>query len=110
IARRSDIPTVPEVPEVALPSRILSRNVPILAARLAAAKAANAALPIVFVGSSTTYSMPGFVVPLGQMLQETWRRDSYTAVQRDSDANFTAHTAPGVHVYNAGQSGTTATS
>lgn len=110
IARLSDIPTVPEIPEVSLPSRILSRNVPILAARLATAKTLNVALSVVFVGSSTTYSMPGFVGPLGRMLQETWRRDSYTAVQRDSDADFIVHSSPGVHVYNAGDWGSTALS
>lgn len=108
IARRSDTPTVPEVPEVALPNRVLSRNVPILAARLATAKTLNTALPVVFVGSSSTYSMPGYVGPVGRMLQETWRQDEYTVVQRDDGANFTVHPSPGVHVYNAGEWGATA--
>lgn len=105
IARLSDIP---EPSEPTLQDRVLSSEVPIFAARLAVAKVANAPVPVVFVGSSTTYSSPGFVVPFGRMLQETWRNEMNSSVQRDNAAQFTQVTSPGVHIYNAGHSGTTA--
>lgn len=109
-ARLSDIPTVPDIPEVidTAPDRVITRALPILAARLSAAKVAGQPLPIVFAGSSTTRATPGFVTPLGGMLQETWRGVVASPVQYSATAEFEERSAAGVHIYNAGVSGTTA--
>lgn len=106
IPRFSDLP---DVPDVELDDRIVSLDLPILVARLAVAKSKNDPLAIVFAGSSTTAATPGFVTPLGKMLQETWRSRAPSSVQTSTTADFTARTTPGVHIYNAAQSGTTAT-
>lgn len=111
IARLSDIPDASDVQQQSLPDRVLSMDLPIFSARLATAKTTEEPCAVVFTGSSTTYYVnPGFVVPLAQMIQETWRQNEYTAVHRSNTASFTERTTPGVHVYNAGQSGATANS
>lgn len=107
IARLSDIPDAPDVPEIDLPDRLVSSNVPIFAARLAIAKLDSRPLAVVFAGSSSTYATPGFTTSLGRRLQETWRGD-YSSIQRSSTAEFSEVTSAGVHVYNAGVTGTLA--
>lgn len=112
VARLSDIPDIPDIPDVldSAPDRLITAELPILVARLAVAKATGNPLPLVFVGSSTTYANPGFVTPLGRMFQETWRAVTPSAIQNSTTAEFVERTGPGVHIYNAGQSGTTASS
>lgn len=108
IARLSDIPQIPDIPQAAREPRVLSREVPIFAARVAVAKVTNSPVAVVFVGSSTTSSNPGYVVPLGQSLQGAIPVENPTTPQFSNSAQFTQHTAPGVHVYSAAQGGTTA--
>src|SRR5690606_38070336 len=95
IARLSDIPEVPDIPDVldSAPDRIISRALPILAARLAVAKAVGSPVPLVFAGSSTTQANPGFVTPLGRMLQETWRSVTASPVQNSTTAEFVERSA-----------------
>lgn len=108
IARVSDIPepTPPANPVVA--RRIVSPDVPIFAAHLSVARATDTACAVVFAGSSTTAAMPGYVAPLGRLLQEAFPVDNQSAPQQNSSAEFTQRTAAGIHIYNAGQGGTTA--
>ena len=113
IPRFSDLPVVPPSPEVtAHAERVLSHRVPIFAARVAAAKADNAPVAAVFVGSSTTAEHNdaaglGYVGPLGRILQDAYLVDSPSAVQYSTDAIFTERTEAGLHVYGAGEGSTT---
>lgn len=108
VARLSDIPEIPDIPQSAREPRVLSREVPIFAARVAVAKVTNGPVSVVFVGSSTTGANPGYVVPLGQSLQGAIPVEDPTAAQFSNTAQFTQRTAAGIHIYSAAQGGTTA--
>lgn len=78
-------------------------------ARVAAARAADAPVAVVWTGSSTTIGPDRYVGPSTAALQEImWPEADPTPVQADNDAQFTEITTPGLHGYSAGHGGTTA--
>lgn len=104
VARKSDIP---DVVQIDVMERPIATGVPVFAARHAAARVGNQPCAVVFAGSSTTASMPGYVVDVVRRVQESYRVPGQTSVQKDSDALFVKHTQPGIHGYNVGQFGVT---
>ena len=105
VARKSDIP---DSLEATLPERTVTSFVPIFGARVAAAIIDQDPCAVAFAGSSTTAIMPGYVVRLMSVLQQTYAvPGDQSAVQKDSDAIFSKLTRAGLHGYNAGQYGLT---
>lgn len=106
IARKADIPApLPTPPSIA--ERVVRPEVPILGARVAAARVAGTAVSVVFAGSSTSAARPGYVARLTEIIQSTYPVDDPTATQWSSSADFIALNAAGIHGYSAGESSTT---
>lgn len=105
VARKSDIP---DSFEATIPERTVTPLVPIFGARVAAAIIDQDPCAVAFAGSSTTATMPGYVVRLMSVIQQAYNvAGNQSAVQKDSDAIFSKLTRAGLHGYNAGQFGLT---
>lgn len=110
IARMGDIPDVSEIEEIVSGMRQTELRVrpelPVFAARLAAARTRGEPLAI-GIGSSSTFARnPGPGARLLEMVQSAWLVPSQSAMQWSSTATFTPIIRPGIHAYNAGVGGT----
>lgn len=103
VARLSDIPEPGGGSDVVAARRVVARGVPIFGARVAEAVTGADPLAVVFAGSSTTRSNPGYVGFLTSILQELYLVDSPTAPQWSTDADWVERTTAGLHGYSAGE-------
>lgn len=88
--------------------RVPSRELPIFGARLAKARRANKEVAVVYAGSSTTGTNPGYVDRLHKKIQNVYPVESPSATQWSKVSDFTKRTIPGLHGYNSAEGGTTA--
>lgn len=97
---------VAQIPETFQTERHISADLPIFAARLAAARQAGEPCAGVIAGSSTSAEWPGYLQGLAPIIQSAYPVADPSTVQRSTSADFIERTEPGFHLYSAAQGGT----
>lgn len=84
----------------------ISSDLPVLGARLAAAKKRQEPIAGVYTGSSTSRANPGYIKKLSQKIQNTYVVSTDSSAQWSTSSNFIERIDVGFHLYSSAEGGT----